>query len=238
MADNRILASVNGINITAADVQSAIMGMGQRGQSLMNPQGEKMVLEQLISRALLLAAARKDLIEFDPEFKAQLAAVKDELMTKFEINRAIKDVKITDAEVKEYFDAVNASHILVDSEDKANGIKAQLENGEVTFEEAAKRYSTCPSKENGGNLGEFGKGQMVKEFEDAAFALEPGKVSDPVKPQFGYHIIKVLSKSDSSALTFDEVKDQLKEELLAEKQRKAYESRINQLKILFPVDRF
>lgn len=248
MADNKILASVNGINITAADVQSAIMGMGQRGQSLMNPQGEKMVLEQLINRALLLAAARKDLIEFDPEFKAQLAAVKDELMTKFEINRAIKDVKITDAEVKEYFDAhpeqfdrgatVNASHILVDSEDKANGIKAQLENGEVTFEEAAKRYSTCPSKENGGNLGEFGKGQMVKEFEDAAFALEPGKVSDPVKTQFGYHIIKVLSKSDSSALTFDEVKDQLKEELLAEKQRKAYESRINQLKILFPVDRF
>ena len=150
--------------------------------------------------------------------------------------------------MKEYFDAhpeqfdrgatVNASHILVDSEDKANGIKAQLENGEVTFEEAAKRYSTCPSKENGGNLGEFGKGQMVKEFEDAAFALEPGKVSDPVKTQFGYHIIKVLSKSDSSALTFDEVKDQLKEELLAEKQRKAYESRINQLKILFPVDRF
>ena len=92
MADNRILASVNGINITAADVQGAIMGMGQRGQSLMNPQGEKMVLEQLINRALLLAAARKDLIEFDPEFKAQLAAVKDELMPKFEINRAIKDV--------------------------------------------------------------------------------------------------------------------------------------------------
>ena len=70
----------------------------------MNPQGKQMVLEQLINRALLLAAAKRDLVEMDPEFKAQLAAVKDELLTKFEINRALKDVKVTEAEVKEYFD--------------------------------------------------------------------------------------------------------------------------------------
>lgn len=86
MNEVRILASVNGINITEADVTNAIFSMGQRGQSLMNPQGKQMVLEQLINRALLLAAAKRDLVEMDPEFKAQLAAVKDELLTKFEIN--------------------------------------------------------------------------------------------------------------------------------------------------------
>ena len=248
MNETKILASVNGINITEADVTNAILSMGQRGQSLMNPQGKQMVLEQLINRALLLASAKRELVEMDPEFKAQLAAVKDELLTKFEINRALKNVKVTEAEVKEYFDThpeqfdrgetVNASHILVDSEEKAKEIKAELASGALTFEEAAKRYSTCPSKDNGGNLGEFGKGQMVKEFEDAAFSLDSGKISDPVKTQFGYHIIKVLSKSESSALTFDEVKEQLTEQLLSEKQQKAYTSKINQLKILFPVDRF
>lgn len=248
MNETKVLASVNGIKITEADIEQALLSMGQRGQGFMNSQGREMILEQLINRALLLASAKKELIEFDPEFKAQLAAVKDELLTKFVIDRTIKGVKITDAEVKEYFDSnpeqfkrgetVNASHILVDSEEKAKEIKAEIESGTLTFEEAAKKYSTCPSKENGGNLGEFGKGQMVKEFEDAAFSLEAGIVSEPVATQFGYHLVKVLSKSESSALSFDEVKEQIAEHLISEKQQKAYTSKINQLKIMFPVDRF
>lgn len=248
MNETKVLASVNGIKITEADVNNAILSMGQRGQGFMNPQGHEVILEQLINRALLLASAKKELIEFDPEFKAQLASVKDELMTKFVIDRTIRGVKVSDAEIKEYFEShpeqfnrgetVNASHILVDSEEKAKEIKAEIESGALTFEEAAKKYSTCPSKENGGNLGEFGKGQMVKEFEDAAFTLDTGIVSEPVATQFGYHLVKVLSKSESSALSFDEVKDQLEEHLLSEKQQKAYTSKINQLKIMFPVDRF
>ncbi len=248
MAEIKVLASVNGITITDADVERAIINMGQRGQGLNNPQGYQMVLEQLINRALLLASAKRDLIEMEPEFKKQLAELKDELLTKTVIDRTLCDVKITDAEAKEYFDAnpeqfdrgavVNASHILVDSEELAKTIISEIENGSVTFEEAATKYSSCPSKASGGNLGEFGRGQMVKEFEDAAFSLETGKVSEPVKTQFGYHVIKVLSKSESSKLEFDEIKDQLTEQLLAEKQQKAYTSKINQLKILFPVDRF
>ena len=82
MADNRVLASVNGANITEQDVTDAIVAMGQRGQGLNNPQGRGMVLEQLINRKLLLASASRDLLEFDPEFKAQLKALKEELLTK------------------------------------------------------------------------------------------------------------------------------------------------------------
>ncbi len=248
MNETKILAAVNGVNITEADVTRAILAMGQRGQSLMNPQGRTMVLEQLINRALLLAAAKRDLIELDPEFKAQLAAVKNELLTKFEIDRALKDLRVREEEVREYYDShpeqfdrgetVTASHILVDSEEKADSILSGLKAGSLTFEEAAKRHSSCPSRESGGNLGEFGRGQMVKEFEDAAFAMQPGELSRPVKTQFGWHIIKLLARSEGSALSYEEVREQLAEQLLAEKQQKAYDSRINQLRILFPVDRF
>ena len=246
--ENKILATVGGMNITEEEVSEAIISMGQRGQSLNNPQGRAMVLEQLINRKLLLAGARKELLEFDPEFKKQLNLMKEELLTKFAISRAIENVKVTDEEAKKFYEenpanfvsgeTVTASHILVDSEEKALQIKADIDAGSVTFEDAARENSSCPSSQNGGELGQFGRGQMVKEFEDAAFTLEVGVVSAPVQTQFGWHLIKVSAKSESSAMPYEEIADQLKEQLLADKQQKAYASKINQLKILFPVDKF
>lgn len=89
--------------------------------------------------------------------------------------------------------SVKASHILVDSKAEADLIKSKIDKGEC-FETLAKLYSKCPSGQNGGDLGYFERGQMVKSFEDAAFNLPVGKVSDPVKTQFGWHIIKVYDK--------------------------------------------
>ena len=248
MEQAKVLASVAGVNITEEDVYEAIMAMGQRGQSLMNPQGQQMVLDQLINRRLLLASAKRDLLEMEPAFKKQLAAVKDELLTKYAISKTVENIKVTDEEAKTYYaenrerfrqgETVHASHILVDTEEKALAIKADIDAGTVTFADAAKQNSTCPSKDNGGDLGAFGHGQMVPEFDEAAFALEIGVVSDPVKTQFGYHLILVTEKNEDSEYAFADIKDQLKEQLLAEKQQKAYTSKINQLKILFPVDRF
>ena len=86
--------------------------------------------------------------------------------------------------------AVNAAHILVNSEKDAQNIMARLEKGE-NFEELAKIFSKCPSKKKGGNLGWFNKGEMVPEFENAAFAAKKGDIVGPVKTQFGYHIILV-----------------------------------------------
>jgi peptidyl-prolyl cis-trans isomerase C len=88
---------------------------------------------------------------------------------------------------------VRASHILVKEEQTAKQLKTQIEGG-AAFEEIAKHHSDCPSKRQGGDLGWFGKGQMVKPFEEAAFSLSEGKVSDPVKTQFGYHLIKVTGQ--------------------------------------------
>lgn len=248
MDNKTVLASVAGINITEEDVYEAILAMGQRGQGLMNPQGKQMVLDQLINRRLLLASAKRDLLEMEPAFKKQLAAVKDELLTKYAINKAVENVKVTDDELKAYYEenrenlrqgeTVRASHILVDTEEKALAIKAEIDAGTVSFADAAKQNSTCPSKENGGDLGAFGHGQMVPEFDQAAFALAVGVVSDPVKTQFGYHLILVTEKNEDTEYPFDDIKEQLKEQLLSEKQQKAFNSKINQLKILFPVDRY
>jgi parvulin-like peptidyl-prolyl isomerase len=86
---------------------------------------------------------------------------------------------------------VNASHILVKTEQEANVVLFDLKAGK-SFEDIAKEKSLCPSGKKGGNLGWFGRGQMVKEFEDAAFSLKKGEISKPVKTQFGWHIIKVI----------------------------------------------
>lgn len=89
--------------------------------------------------------------------------------------------------------AVRASHILVDTKEEAQSIEQRLQNG-ISFEYLAQKYSKCPSSQKGGDLGFFRRGQMVKEFEDAAFNMEPGQVSGPVKTQFGWHLIKVTDK--------------------------------------------
>ncbi len=92
------------------------------------------------------------------------------------------------------YNQVRAEHILVKTEAEAKDIKAKIEEGKISFEDAAKEYSQCPSKANGGDLGYFGRGMMVKEFETASFDGKVGQVSDPVQTQFGWHLIKVIDK--------------------------------------------
>ena len=134
-------------------------------------------------------------------------------------------------------ESVNASHILVDTEEKALELLSKIRAGEISFEDAARENSTCPSGQQGGNLGTFTRGQMVPEFDKAVFEMQAGEISEaPVKTQFGYHLIKLIEKSESEAASFDEVKGELTEMLLTEKRREAYEKKINRLKIVYPVD--
>lgn len=244
--DEKVLASVNGKAITEADVNAYLMSMGQRAQSYDNPKGRAMILEQLINKALLVLDATRNLYEREPEFKAQLARVKDELLANYAVEKAVGSVKVTDDEVAKYYEenkaqfvsgeAVSASHILVDSEEKANDILEKIKSGEMTFENAAREYSTCPSGKNGGDLGEFGRGQMVPEFDAVCFDMAEGELRGPIKTQFGYHLIKLNHKHEPKEMSLLEIRDQLREKLLAEKQQAAYTSKINQLKILYPVD--
>lgn len=244
--DTKILAKVGTTVITEADVDETIDALGQRGEAYNNPQGRKNVLEQIINKNLFLCEAKKNFYEGDPSFKAQLAKIKDEMLANFAIEKAISNVKITQDEVKKFYEehkkelvseeSVEASHILVDTKEKASEILEKIKSGSISFENAAKENSSCPSKENGGSLGEFTKGQMVPEFDNAVFNMSVGEISEPVQTQFGYHIIRLDKKNGAKEISYDEIKDRLAQKILADKQQAAYNSKINQLKILFPVD--
>ncbi len=246
--NSKVLATVNGVAIKESDVDVMVAAFAQHGQNMNNEQGRKMVLEQLISKKLLLLDAQKNLFEYDPEFKKELEMVKNDLLVNFVMKKTMEKVSVTDAEVKEYYEKnkegfvegekVGASHILVDSEEKAKEILEKINNKEISFEDAARAESSCPSNENGGNLGEFTRGQMVPEFDQACFSMEVGEIKGPVKTQFGYHLIKLNSKAEAKPMEFDVIKEQLKGSLLQEKQQEAYKSKLNQLQILYPVDRY
>ena len=245
--ENKILATVGGMPITEEDVNDFLQGLGPRGQSYNNPEGRKVVLQQLIASKLLLLEARRNLFEAEPEFKAQLAKLRDSLLVNYATEKAISGAKVSDEDALNYYnenkerfiseESVNASHILVDSEEVANELLAKIQAGEISFEQAAMENSSCPSKANGGNLGDFGRGQMVPEFDVAVFEMEEGEISkSPVKTQFGYHLIKLNKKNPAEEIPFAEIAPEIKDALLQEKRHAAYESKINQLKILFPVD--
>ncbi len=246
--DDKVLASVGGKNITERDVDMMVMQMGQRGQNYNNPQGRAMLLDQLINRRLFLMDAMRNMYEREPAFKEQMARLKEDLLTSYAMQKALEMVKVTEDDAKAYYEAnrdkfvagttFNASHILVDSAEKANAILADIKDGKVTFEDAAAEHSTCPSGKQGGSLGDFASGQMVPEFENACAVMEVGTISDPVQTQFGFHLIRLNKREEGGEMPYDEIKDNLMDALREEKQQAAYQSKVNQLKILYPVDKF
>jgi peptidyl-prolyl cis-trans isomerase C len=163
----------------------------------------------------------------------------------------VSKVTVTDEEISQFYErnkanfkrpeSVRASHILVESKptatpeekkaarEKAEGLLKQLKEGK-DFAELAKAESACPSKAQGGDLNFFGKGQMVPEFEKAAFALKPGELSDVVETQFGFHIIKLTEKKPEETVPLDEVKDRIKQYITEEKSQKAVMEYVNALR--------
>ncbi len=240
MSENKVLATVNGKQITENDVNMFLQGLGQeRAMQLNSEQGRQRVLNEIINQELFFCDAKESGLDQDEEFKQELEQMKKMVLTRYAVGKFMRDITVDDAEVVKYYnenqeqfkapESIRASHILVDDEIKANKIMKQIQDG-LSFEEAAKENSKCPSKDNGGDLGFFPRGKMVPEFEEKSFSMKVGEISKPVKTQFGYHIIKVVDKKEDSVYSLEEIKSQLVQQLTAQKQDEAYQERSKELK--------
>lgn len=245
--ENKIIAKVNDIEISQEDIQSFLHSLGQQTamQIQSQPDGMERVVYELVNQNLMYLDAVDQKLEEDEDFKNDLERAKKNLLIQYSVNKFLKQIEVTDQEAKEYFESNSeefkkaesmlASHILVKEEKQADEILEKINNG-LSFEEAASEYSECPSKDRGGELGEFTRGSMVPEFEEVAFASEVGLVGKPVKTEFGYHIIKVLEKSQAQAPKLEEIEEQVKQRVLQTKQQEAYMNKTNDLKEKYTVE--
>jgi len=221
-SDSPTIATVNGEIITELQRDTHAAQFAARGQQAT----DEVITDELISLELMRQEAIKQGLDKSPEMEAEMKIMRARVLANTLLNnftesvdtsdetlQAEYDKQIADTEVSEY----NASHILVEDEAKAKEIILELDGG-ADFAEAAKKYSTGPSGENGGDLGWFDQGAMVPEFSAAAAELEVGKYSaEPVKTQFGYHIIQLADKRSKEPQPFESIKDQIRGVVIRER---------------------
>lgn len=248
MTDKKVVAIVNGKEILEQDVLKFLNDMGpQMAMQFQSAEGIDRVVEELVNQELLYLDSVDSKMEEEDEYKELLEITKVNLLKNYAFNKLVGKETASNEEIEAFYndnkdnyqrsEMVCASHILIDSEDKAKEIVEEINNG-LSFEEAAMMYSTCPSKDQGGNLGEFGRGQMVPEFENAAFEMEEGTISAPIKSQFGYHIIKLNEKTPEALIKLDEVLEELTNHVIRTKQQNKYKDKVDELAKKYKVERF
>lgn len=242
-----VIARVGEKEIKLKDVKEVMSRLDpQRAALYDNEIGRKAIAEELVNMELLLLLGSELEVEKTPEFAAMMDDLKKDVIRRLAIDAVMKDVKVAPEEAAEYYEknkdrfavpeTVRASHILVDGEEEMAKVKADLGAG-MSFEDAAKKYSTCPSKEQGGDLGFFSKAEMVKEFAEAAFAMKVGDVTaEPVKTEYGLHLIKLTDRKEASVKPLDEVKDEIAGGLENEKKAGVYRSELARLKEKYGVE--
>ncbi len=211
------VARVNGSEITEAELTFAEAEVGAEIAGLPVEARRRVLVEYLVEAHLFAEAAAKNQLGTGKEYEDRLAYYKLRALRDTFYERKVREA-VTEAQAKAAYEEqiakippepeVRARHILVKTEAEAKDLLKQIKGG-ADFTELAKKSSDGPSAQTGGDLGYFSRGQMVKPFEDIAFTLKPGQVSDPVQTEFGWHVIKVEDKRIRPVPAFDEVKDQL-----------------------------
>ncbi len=212
-----VVARVNGTEIRASDVAAAEEEVGQSLQSLPPEDKRERLVSYLADTILVARAAELKKVQDTEAFKRRLNFLRNKTLMETMLQSEAKAATTEEAMRKVYDDAtkqlagqkeVHARHILVKTEEEAKAVAEELKKG-GDFGEIAKAKSQDSSAAEGGDLGYFSQDQMVPEFAEVAFKLDKGQISDPVKTQFGWHIIKVEDKRDRAVPAFDKVKDQI-----------------------------
>lgn len=246
--ENKVLAVAAGNEITEKELNVIISRypQEQRG-ALQTEEKRKQLIEQLISFELMNKFGKEIGLDETQEYKEAMENISKEVITSMAINKVLSDITVTDEEAKNYYESnkekfgtpatVSARHILVETEEEAKKAKEEILSGSISFGDASMKYSMCPSNQQGGNLGEFSRGMMVPEFEEAAFTAEIGTITEPVKTQFGYHLILVDAKNEASVKGFDEVKNNVVNELIKQNQHTKYDQILKELEGKYGVER-
>jgi peptidyl-prolyl cis-trans isomerase C len=225
------VAKVNGQPILLSDVKAAVQGLPQNAQSLPPQTLYPMLLDQMIDGQALVAQARRTGMDKDPEVQRQVVAAEDQALETAVLHKEIAPM-VTEAAVRARYDSeiagkpgaeeVHARHILVPDEATAKTIIAQLNKG-ADFAALSKQYSKDPgAAQQGGDLGWFKKDEMVPEFADAAFALQPGQIDQtPVHTQFGWHVIQVLERRTDPPPSFEQASQELRQKMIQDAVQKA-----------------
>jgi len=224
--DDPVVARVNGTDVRQSDLTMAEEDLGGNIPQ-MTPEAKREYMITFVGDMMLVAkAAEAKKMADSNEFKQKLAYARTKLLMESYLQTEAK-AAVTDAELNKVYDEavgqmksepeVHARHILVETEDEAKAVAAELKKG-ADFAELAKQKSKDPGASDGGDLGWFTKDQMVPEFSEVAFKLEKGQLSDPVKSQFGWHVIKVEDKRMRQPPEFEKVKDQLEQYVVRRQQ--------------------
>lgn len=242
------LAKVGETKITQSDFERELENLPNFAQKMFeDSSGKEKFVDELIKKELLYQEALKKGLDKDTKYLKRVEDFKKIALVGQLLEKEIESkAKVSDKDVKDYYEKhkedfttvsqIRASHILVKTEEEAKKILERLKKGE-NFAKIAKKISIDHgSAKNGGDLGFFSKGQMVPEFEAAAVKLKPGEISEPVKTQFGYHIIKVMDKKQGQIIEFEKVKDFISQRLSAEKQKEVFDSYIEGLKKTYKVE--
>ena len=238
-----VVATVDGTPIRRSDVEAVQRTLPAQFQQLPIEVLFPAVVERLIDSKLIANAGRKDKLQDDPEVKKRLAGLEDRVIQEVYLTRRV-EAAVSDKAVQERYDQyvkanppkeeVSARHILVQTEAQAKDVLAELKKG-ADFAELAKAKSIDPSgKQNGGDLGFFSREEMVPEFSEAAFKLKEGETTQaPVKTQFGWHIIKVEAKRQSTPSM-----DEMREQIVSDMQQEVVANEVGKLRADAKIERF
>lgn len=236
-----VLAEVNGVSITDNDFYKEQENLPPYLKPMTEtPEGKKEMIDTMVVRELIMQQAKKDGIDNSPAVQAKVEDLKKRVIVEAFLKKKVEELaSVSDAELQDFYnknkerfktgDQIRASHILMKGEAEAKDVEKQLKGG-AKFEDLAKAHSIDGAAAKGGDLGWFGKGAMLPDFEKVAFSLKEGETSGIVKTKFGYHIIKLTGKRAAGVRSLDEVKDQIKAALLPEKQQETFKKLKEDLK--------